>query len=355
MSYGFVYKYPDPPPEPIIQPTSNIPLEPTPPDVTIRIKAVGDIIPGTNYPRNRLHPKKESLFQAVKPTLQGADLLFGNFESTLTNYPYSAKQIGGMMIAFRTPPSYASLLKNVGFDILSVANNHSYDFTVQGFRDTITNLESSGLQALGQKNKILYAYLKDLSIAWIGFSSFNYHNSLNNLPEATALVQEASQNANIVVISVHAGAEGTGAMHVRNRTEDFYGENRGNLVQFSHTMIDRGADLILGHGPHVPRALEIYKGKLIAYSLGNFMGYPTLSTQGELAYSLVLDVKLNNRGDLVSGQIIPIMLNGQGIPYPDSQGRSIRLLRQLTQKDFPHTPLTINNKGQITPKFPIAN
>jgi hypothetical protein len=153
-----------------------------------------------------------------------------------------------------------------------------------------------------------------------------------------------------VVISVHAGAEGTGAMRVPNKTEVFAGENRGNLVQFSRAMIDNGADLILGHGPHVPRALERYKGKLIAYSLGNFMGYRTLSTQAQLAYSLVLEVELNNKGDFVSGKIIPVHLNRQGIPYPDRQGRSIKLIRQLTQQDFPKTPLIIKNDGQILPK-----
>ncbi|MFP4099325.1 CapA family protein [Coleofasciculus sp.] len=350
MGYGVVQSYPEPPAEPIIQPQSDIPTEPPPPNVTVQIKAVGDIIPGTNYPQNKLHPNKTVLFQAVQPSLQGADLLFGNYESTLTNYPYSAKSIGGLIIAFRTPPDYASLLKEVGFDIMSVANNHSYDFSRQGFADTINNLEQAGVKALGEKNQILYANINDLWIAWIGFSYFNYHNSLNDLPAAIALVEEASQNAHIVIISVHAGAEGTGAMHVRNQTEYFFGENRGNLVKFSQTMIDHGADLILGHGPHVPRALELYKGKLIAYSLGNFMGYRTLSTQAQLAYSLVLEVELDNQGDLVSGQIIPIMLNHQGIPYPDSQGRTIRLMRQLTQSDFPNTPLQIDSTGKIMPQ-----
>jgi hypothetical protein len=112
-------------------------------------------------------------------------------------------------------------------------------------------------------------------------------------------------------------------------------------------MIDNGADLILGHGPHIPRALELYKGKLIAYSLGNFMGYRTLSTQAQLAYSLVLEVELNNQGDFVSGKIIPVQLNRQGIPYPDRQGHSIKLIRQLTRSDFPKTPLIIDKNGRI--------
>jgi poly-gamma-glutamate capsule biosynthesis protein CapA/YwtB (metallophosphatase superfamily) len=338
-----------------VQARSNIPAPGQSPKVlpklNIKIKAVGDIVPGTDYPRNRLHPQKQKLFQSVKPLLKGADFVFGNFESTLTSYPHSPKGVGGgLIIPFRTPPSYNQILKDAGFNIMSVANNHSFDFSVQGFKDTIQNLENTGIKAVGKKGQILIAHYEGLSIAWIGFSYFDYHNSINNLGRAKALVRKASKHADMVVISVHAGAEGTGAMRVPNKTEVFAGENRGNLVQFSRAMIDNGADLILGHGPHVPRALERYKGKLIAYSLGNFMGYRTLSTQAQLAYSLVLEVELNNKGDFVSGKIIPVHLNRQGIPYPDRQGRSIKLIRQLTQQDFPKTPLIIKNDGQILPK-----
>ncbi|MEW6497121.1 MAG: CapA family protein [Cyanobacteriota bacterium] len=360
IGYGFIHRYPEglayseiedieapettpPKPKTPVQKPPKVP-----PKINIRIKAVGDIVPGTNYPANRLHPQRKVLFRAVKPLLKGADFLFGNFESTLTNYPYSPKGFGGgLIIPFRTPPSYNQLLKDAGFDIMSVANNHSFDFALPGFKDTIQNLENAGIKALGKKGQILIANYKGLSIAWIGFSYFDYHNSVNNLTAATSLVRKARENADIVVISFHAGAEGTGAMRVKNQTEFFAGENRGNLVKFSHTMIDNGADLILGHSPHVPRALELYKGKLIAYSLGNFLGYRTLSTAAQLAYSLVLEVELDHQGNLVSGKILPVILNGQGIPYPDRQGRSIKLIRQLTQSDFPKTPLIIKNDGQI--------
>ncbi len=322
-----------------------------PPKVNIKIKAVGDIVPGTNYPNNRLSTQRKILFQSVKKLLTGADFLFGNFESTLTNYPFSTKGVGGgLVVPFRTPPSYTQILKEAGFDIMSVANNHSFDFSTQGFKDTIQNLEKAGIKALGKKGQILIAHYKGLSIAWIGFSFLDYHNSINNLVEAKNLVQKARKKADIVVISFHGGAEGTGALRVRNQNEIFANENRGNLVKFAHTMIDNGADLILGHSPHVPRALELYKDKLIAYSLGNFMGYRTLITQAELGYSLVLEAELNNRGDFVSGKIIPVYLNRQGIPYPDRQGRSIKLIRQLTQLDFPKTPLNIQNDGRIVRK-----
>ena len=166
-------------------------------------------------------------------------------------------------------------------------------------------------------------------------------------PRGTARITVRSLHFKVSIGNFHGGSEGTGALNVRNKTEYFYGENRGNLVQFSHSMIDAGADLVLGHGPHVPRALELYKGKLIAYSLGNFMGYRTLSTAAQLGYSLVLEVKVNPLGDFVEGQIIPVQLDSQGIPYLDSQGKTIDLIQNLTATDFPKTSLKITEDGKI--------
>ncbi|WP_449417423.1 CapA family protein [Phormidium nigroviride] len=319
---------------------------------TITIKAVGDIIPGSNYPYNKLPKDEKILFKSVKPYLQGADILFGNFESTLTDYRYSSKGGGGgMLFAFRTPPSYVKLLKDAGFHILNVANNHSWDFHEQGFKDTIKNIDSAGMTAVGKKGQIVYKNVKGVNVAFIGFSNYgDVHNSLLELKAGEAIVKEAKKKADIVVISVHAGAEGTGALRVRNHNEFFFGENRGNMVLFSRTMIDAGADLILGHGPHVARALELYKGKLIAYSLGNFMGYRSLSTAGALGESLILQVQMNPQGDFISGKIIPVQLNGQGIPAIDNNFRSVGLIRTLTKGDFPNTPLKIDEKGQILKK-----
>ncbi|MFW6360068.1 MAG: CapA family protein, partial [Chroococcales cyanobacterium] len=208
---------------------------------TITLKAVGDIVPGTNFPTNRLPLNQQQLFQSVQPYLSDADIVFGNFESTLTDYSYSSKDVRkSNVFAFRTPPSYAKLLKDAGFDVLSVANNHSTDFFNRGFEDTIQHIENAGMKATGRKGEITYLNVKGIPIAFIGFSTYNVHNSIHDLETAQSLVQEASENANFVIISVHAGAEGTGATRVRNQTEYFYGENRGNLVLFSRSMIEAG-------------------------------------------------------------------------------------------------------------------
>ncbi|NEO25842.1 MAG: CapA family protein [Kamptonema sp. SIO4C4] len=326
---------------------SNLPEIPEPPE-PIRIKAVGDILPGTNYPSPRLHPQEEQLFTAVAPLLEDAEVVFGNLETTLTDVASASKRMGnGLMFAFRTPPHYSRLLEATGFDVLSVANNHSFDFGKQGFNDTIKHIEQTGMEAIGEKAEISYTQVDEVTIAWIGFSVYPQHNSILEQEQGIALVKKAQDQADFVVLSIHGGAEGTGALNTRDRTEYFYGENRGNLVQFSRTMIDHGADLILGHGPHVPRGLELYKDKLIAYSLGNFMGYQTFSTTSHLGTSLILEVEVNEQGDFLQGKILPLRLNQQGIPAPSSSGESIQLLQHLTQTDFPDTPLEIAADGTI--------
>ncbi|MDJ0616613.1 MAG: CapA family protein [Calothrix sp. MO_192.B10] len=315
----------------------------------ITIQAVGDIVPGTNFPNYRLPRNKNRLIpRSVRAYLQRADLLFGNFESTLTNHPYTRKNIStGRAFAFRSPPRYAKLFADVGFDVFNIANNHAFDFGKVGFRDTMGNLDKVGIQTVGHKNQILFLEKKNITIAMIGFAPYTRYNSIHDLQTAAALVKEAKSRANIVVVSMHAGAEGRKALYVQNKTEYFYGENRGNSIKFARTMIDAGADLVLGHGPHVPRAMEIYQDKLIAYSLGNFLGYRTLSTKAQASYSMILEVKLNQWGDLIGGKIIPMRMTRRGIPYIDQRFRTVGLLRYLNRKAFPHKQFKINQLGEI--------
>ncbi len=316
---------------------------------TITIKAVGDIIPGTNFPNYRLPRFRDQLLpKSVRNHLQGSDILFGNFESSLTNYPYTTKDISrGQIFAFRSPPAYAQLFSQVGFNVFNMANNHAMDFGLVGFKDTKKNLEAVGIATLGHKNQILYLKANNIPVGMIGFSPYEMYNSIHNLAAAEKLVAEAKNNANIVIVSMHAGAEGTQALHVKNETEFFYGENRGNSIKFARKMIDAGADLVLGHGPHVPRAMEIYKNKMIAYSLGNFLGYRTLSTNAQAGDSLILEVQLNSVGSLVSSKIIPIRMDRQGIPQVDRHFQTVKLMRYLNNQAFPKNPVKINNKGEI--------
>lgn len=316
---------------------------------SIVIKAVGDVIPGTNYPNYRLPSNSNQLLsKKVRAYLSQADVLFGNFETTLTNHRYSAKDVSrGQVFAFRSPPEYAKLFSDVGFDVFNIANNHARDFGMTGFKDTMKNLKNVGIETLGHKNQILYLNKNNNKIAMIGFAPYEFYNSIHDLEAAKALVRKARKEANIVIISMHAGAEGTGALHTKNKTEYFYGENRGNSIKFARTMIDEGADLVLGHGPHVPRAMETYKGKLIAYSLGNFLGYRTLSTVAQTGYSMILEVKMSPEGKVEKAKIIPVRMDRKGIPYIDQNFNTVQLVRHLNKSDFPDSAIDINRKGEL--------
>lgn len=316
----------------------------------IRIKAVGDIVPGTLYPEKRVpaHPY-DDIFAPIQQYISGADILFGNFESTLTDYPKTSKNTASKHVfAFRTPPSTAAVLKKAGFHVLSTANNHSGDFGERGFNDTMENLKEAGIIGVGRKGQVAYTRAQGKRVAFIAFSYFRKHNYIHDLDEMRALVKKARENADIVVISCHWGGEGEKFLHTKRETEIFFGENRGNLPLFAHAAIDAGADLILGHGPHVVRALELYKNRLIVYSLGNFIGYGALSSRGKTGLTLVLDIDLDNEGRFLGGKIHPMHMPEKSLPRHDPSGKTIELMRSLTEKDFPKTKLEIGESGVIS-------
>lgn len=304
-------------------------------------------MPGTNFPQRLLPPGDGSvLFAEVAEQLRGADLLLGNFESTLTDYPKTYKNTKrSLVFAFRTPPAFSRVLREAGFDVLSVANNHSYDFTLQGYRDTVKNIRQAGILAVGERGQLTVFRRGKVVIPVLGFSYMSLHNSIRD-NEGLALIAQAAK-LGPVIVTIHGGAEGGKALHTPNRDEIFYGENRGNLVSFAHRAIDAGADLIIGHGPHVPRALELYRGRLIAYSLGNFVGYRMFSIRGAKGLSLVLEVDMSGSGAFCGGRIVPLRLAAPGIPRPDPKAATVALMRRLTRADFPKTGPRITKAGRV--------
>ena len=147
-----------------------------------------------------------------------------------------------------------------------------------------------------------------------------------------------------MVTIIHAGAEGADALHTPYGSESFAGENRGDPRAFAHAMIRAGAALVLGSGPHVIRGVERYRGRLIAYSLGNFLGYRTLQGGGVLSDSAILRVTLDLRGDVLAGRWIPLVLSG-GLPRPDPRHVSARLVATLSREDFPGDHFAIGPTG----------
>lgn len=344
---------PVPIPEQVPEPAPAPPPEPEPPLPPISIAAVGDIMIGTDFPLNHLPDDDGASFlSAVAPTLSAADLAFGNLEGVLFDGGVAVKECKDMSrcYLFRSPPRYASHLRDAGFDVLSVANNHALDFGEAGRSATMQALNQYGLAHSGRYGDVASLMHGRRSIAVIAFSSTRCSYSLLDIDVAVDLVAELAASHTTVIVSFHGGAEGIDAIHVKPGEEEYLGERRGDLIEFSHGMIDAGADLVIGHGPHVPRALEIYNDHLIAYSLGNFATYYGISVAGRKGYAPILIAELDEEGRFIGGRIESAIQLRPGGPVPDASRSAFRLMRQVSQEDFPDSAPLFFEDGSIEPR-----
>jgi poly-gamma-glutamate capsule biosynthesis protein CapA/YwtB (metallophosphatase superfamily) len=335
-----------------LQPAGNAPsraaVRPSAPSLEeITISAVGDITMGATP---TLPPDGgAALFAAATPLLRG-DVVLGNLETALTDEGVSKCAAGSSdCFAFRAPPVYATRLKEAGFTILNTANNHSFDYGEAGLDETMAALEANGLRHTGRPGEIAAIRVGSPRVAVVGFAPHPGAQDLLDLAAVHRLVRRADRAADLVVVTMHAGAEGLDRAHVRPGGETYLGESRGNVVAFAHTAVDAGADLVVGHGPHVLRGLEWYRGRLIAYSLGNFSGYGTFNLIGNLSVSAVLWVVLRTDGSLARGALLPVRLVGQGTPVPDPSQTAVTLARSLSEADFGARAATVSPEGGIGP------
>lgn len=312
----------------------------------VSFAAVGDTMLG-NYPELPSDPS--SYLDRIGGQLTG-DVVFGNLEGTLTDVPDSPKCGGtpsGDCYAFRTPPSYARYLAAAGFTVMNNANNHSYDFGQTGLEQTIAALHKAGISQDGLPGEITLLKAGGEKISFLGFAPYSTTASLLDLPAARALIRRAARRVQIVVVAIHAGAEGVDAQHVTGHEEHYLGEDRGNPEAFAKMAVRAGADLVLGSGPHVLRAMEIYRHRLIAYSLGNFSGFHNFDTTGVLGASAVLHVTLSPDGAFRSGRIASVRLIEAGRPVPDPSGEGADLIARLSCEDLGAAAVRIGGKGRI--------
>ncbi len=307
----------------------------------IRVAAVGDIMMGTTFPEPILPPEDgATLFRSVAPLLAGRDVVFGILEGPLTDLPRSLKcpkprRDGRPCFAFRTPPRYAARLAEAGFNAVNVANNHALDFGTEGLDNTLSVLDAAGIEPVGGERVAVFT-IEGRSVAVTGFSyslPTRYVHPLLDVEAAREIVAGLKNEYDLVIVSFHGGAEGAQAMRIVDAEEEFMGENRGNVVRFARAVVDAGADLVLGHGPHVPRAIEVYRGKLIAYSLGNFAVYSMFNIKGPSGLGYVLQVELDpETGDVVRFRTPSVVLRHPGIPHPDPSGKAEALLRKMSEE-----------------------
>jgi len=291
-----------------------------------------------------------SLITGMLPHLR-SDLTIGNLETALGDLPMDKCAPGETdCYQFEAPDYTAKVLKRAGFHAVNVANNHTFDAGPAGEANTNNVLRQAGLLYAGRPGQITYLTRNGIDIALLGFAPWPYDASALDIPAAKALVREARRNAQVVIVMEHLGGEGDDYRHVRPGTEWFLGQDRGNSIAFTHGVIDAGADLVMGSGPHVLRGFQWYRGHLIAYSLGNFSGYNTLGLDEYTSVAAILHVTLDGRGQFVTGRITPIQLIPPGIPQVDHDGTAIRYINSLSSEDFAgNGAVRISVAGEIEP------
>ena len=322
----------------------------------ITVVAVGDIMLGTNYPSEKYLPPNNNCFPLlaeVKPYLMDATFTFGNLEGVFSSNggtPKTCKDTTKCYV-FRMPDSYLDCIIDAGFDALSMANNHVNDFGYIGRLNTSSHLTANGMPWAGLDSKPYAIIEKDGRK--IGFAAFAPHSGTLDMKDyagAKKLVAMLNDSCDFVLVYFHGGSEGKDCQHVTRQDEEFMGHNRGNVYRFAHDVIDAGADLVIGSGPHVTRAVEIYKDRLIAYSLGNFSTYARFNLAGPNGICPLIKTWLAPDGSFIKAQIVPVYQTGEGGAKPDPHKRAIYKIRELTYADFPDSPVNIDDEGWIFKK-----
>ena len=320
---------------------------------SIIITGVGDIMLGTNFPETYYLPPNQGkdMLTGVAPIFAGSDIVFGNLEGVLLDSGGTQKKCRNPKTCylFRSPEYMGSRLQEAGFNLLSVANNHAGDFGAAGRKNTGRLLDSLNINFAGNEQKPFVLFEKD-SIQY-GFAAFSPNKGtpqINDIKGAKAIIEHLDSLVDIVIVSFHGGAEGSKYTAVPREHEYFYGEDRGDVYAFAHALIDEGADIIIGHGPHVPRAIEVYKERFIAYSLGNFATYARFNLRGVNGLAPIVKIIVDSEGKFLSGQIISCKQVGWGIPEIDSLNAASKLIRDLTKKDIPEVKISIDESGFIS-------
>jgi hypothetical protein len=329
---------------------ASVPAVNVPDDIVIT--AVGDVMLGTTFPDDSALPPNDGagLLDEVAPLLKRGDVVYGNLEGPLADGGESAKCRGkkeGTCFAFRVPTRYNKHLKDAGFTAMGLANNHAMDFGQEGRTSSRTTLDAVQIAHTGEVGDIARLTAKGRKVDIIAFATYPGAYNFLDLDASLETIRAARAEADLVIVGFHGGAEGATHQHVLEGDETFLGENRGDLRKFTHAAVDAGADLVLGSGPHVVRAMEVYKGKLIAYSLGNFATYGPFNLSAENGLSLVLEAHLAADGNFLGGRVYPVKQEKPGGPKLDPAARILPVLRGLSNIDFGPSAVVVGPRGEL--------
>lgn len=266
------------------------------------ISAVGDIMMGNRLSGAKATPP--NFFDDVKPYLLDSDIAFANLEGPIGGHtPKFCNSI--YCHTFSQIPDAANILKSVGFNLVSIANNHARDMGESGMNNTVNALDGANVNYAGYPNKP-YTFLirKGKTIGFIAFTANKGMPDYRDTSNFIGLIKEVRSKSDFVIVSMHAGCEGSSWARIPRGDEHCFGENRGNIDATMKLAVDSGADLVLGHGPHVPRGVITYKNKLIAWSLGNFATAAGISVSGISGYAPMLKIKYDDSFNFKSYEVI---------------------------------------------------
>jgi cell wall-associated NlpC family hydrolase len=313
---------------------------------------------GSNFPSEAKLPPNDgkNLLLNVKSILQNADVTFGNLEGCFLNSGGTQKSCRSGCYYFRMPDRYVERLLDAGFDVMNIANNHMGDFGQQGRTNTVKVLKDAGLAFAGLKDicETSEFEINGVKYGFCGFAPNSGTVKINDLDYAKKIVSALDKTCDIVIVSFHGGAEGAANNRVTRKSETFYGENRGNVYEFAHAVIDAGADVVFGHGPHVVRAAELYKDRFIIYSMGNFCTSGDFSINGISGYAPIVKIYTDKKGVFKNGQIFSALQKDKTGPVLDENNSAAKEIKRLTLLDFPQTQLNISDEGHIERKDKIA-
>jgi len=341
-----------PPTEPVPAPPPGESPAPDKSALRISIASVGDMMIGTDYPLNHL-PDDDGVgfLAAVAPVLSAADVAFGNLEGVLMDGGEPAKKCSNpdACYLFRSPVRYTAHYRAAGFDVLSLANNHARDFGEEGRTSSMEAIAAAGMHHSGRVDDFASFEVGGLKIAVLAYAVTKDSNMLLDYDLAFETVASYAADHDIVVVSFHGGAEGADVTHVPFAEEEYFGEPRGDVVWFARGVVDAGADLVIGHGPHVVRGMERYKDRLIPYSLGNFATYYGISVAGIKGIAPILTATLDGEGRFVEGDIVSTIQLRPAGPSLDPQQRALNLVRGLSIQDFGEPGLEFLPDGSVLP------
>jgi len=297
-------------------------------DERVSLVAVGDIMLSRNVAQKmRQHQDYRYPFLKMANFLKKADITFGNLETAIT--PGRIIQTGDMV--FRTDPEAVEGLKYAGFDVLSLANNHTPNFGEKGLTDTFDYLKEVGISYVGAGNNISEAaspVIKEVRGIKFAFLAYNdsdvvpsYYQATKtrigtafmNIDRMVADVKQAKQKADFVIVSMHSGTEYTLKPNLRQ-------------INFAHQAIDAGANLVLGHHPHVIQTFEKYKDGYIFYSLGNFV-FDQMWSQNTRE-GLIIEAVFN-KTKIVGIEFYPVIIEDFSQPRFADRNETNKILKRL--------------------------